>query len=148
MAAYGISLKTNGVWKCEISVPGTLYDDEFDVSFTGGGGTGARGYAIAVGGQIQSIVVTRCGSGYTSAPTVDLSAGGGTLGAATSILETGFLLRYGFCDFTESSDWDAINNEQHEVITGNIFCFTDPFNPDSVNITKWDGEQWVLIARN
>lgn len=50
------------------------------VGITGGGGSGATGYAVmsADGTQVVSIVITSPGSGYTSAPTVTLVGGGGT----------------------------------------------------------------------
>jgi hypothetical protein len=40
-----------------------------EVTFTGGGGSGAKGKAITSNGVIQSVVITHSGSGYTSAPT-------------------------------------------------------------------------------
>jgi hypothetical protein len=147
MAMNGVSLKTNGVWKCAIILGGTGYDDLFNVSFTGGGGSGASGYAIASGGVVTSIVMTKCGKGYTSAPIVDLSAGGGLLATATSTLGTGFLLRYGYCDFTTSGGWDGTNEEQHECVGGDLFCFNDPFYPASQNITQWNGSTWTEILR-
>jgi hypothetical protein len=47
-------------------------------TFSGGGGSGAAANAI-VGYPVQSIVVSNGGSGYTSAPTVSFSGGGGPI---------------------------------------------------------------------
>jgi hypothetical protein len=72
--------------------PGT-----YSLTFTGGGGSGAAGtITVAAGGTPQTPVVTNCGTGYTSAPTVGIGGSpGGTLptltatvGAATSQLFT------------------------------------------------------------
>jgi len=60
------------------------------VSFSGGGGSGAAGYAVAnSSGVITKIVVTNPGSGYTSAPTVSLTAAVGSGFAGTAVLGTG-----------------------------------------------------------
>lgn len=40
-----------------------------EVTFTGGGGSGAKGKAITSNGVVQSVVITHSGSGYTSTPT-------------------------------------------------------------------------------
>jgi hypothetical protein len=43
------------------------------LSFSGGGGTGAAGYANVSGGVVQSVTITNGGTNYTSAPTVSIS---------------------------------------------------------------------------
>jgi hypothetical protein len=43
------------------------------LTFSGGGGTGAAGYANISGGVVQSVTMTNNGSNYTSAPTVSIS---------------------------------------------------------------------------
>jgi hypothetical protein len=73
------------------------------LSFSGGGGTGARGFCIVAseggtGRTVTSVVLTSPGSGYTSPPTATLSTSGGpgpvfvvTLGTqsvATIVLDT------------------------------------------------------------
>ena len=53
-------------------VPGDNSDTmhlKVEVTFTGGGGSGAKGIATTSNGVIQSVVITHSGSGYTSAPT-------------------------------------------------------------------------------
>ena len=44
------------------------------LTFSGGGGSNAAGYANVVNGVITSVTVTNAGSGYTSAPTVSINA--------------------------------------------------------------------------
>ena len=60
------------------------------VTFSGGGGTGASGYAVASGGAVTAVVVTNRGRDYTSAPTVSFSSDSGGAGATgTAVLGTG-----------------------------------------------------------
>ena len=56
------------------------------VSFSGGGGSGAKAVAVVSGGTITAINVTDGGSGYTSAPTVAITADEGSGAAATATL--------------------------------------------------------------
>lgn len=60
------------------------------IAFTGGGGSGAAGYAVTNSSNvITAIVVTNRGRGYTSAPTVSItSTTGGASGAATAVLNS------------------------------------------------------------
>lgn len=54
------------------------------VGFSGGAGTGAAATANVVDGEITSYTVTAPGTGYTSAPTVAITGGGGTTGATAT----------------------------------------------------------------
>lgn len=66
--------------------PGTHYP----LTFTGGGGTGAAGYAIGGGTFVVSgFTITNGGAGYTSIPTVTVSGGGGTGTTATATVAAG-----------------------------------------------------------
>lgn len=83
----------SGVYSVTVTDPGAGYDSAPAVSFTGGGGTGAKAYAVMSGSAgaltIASIVVTDHGKGYTSAPTVVFTGGTPTVtfeGAATATL--------------------------------------------------------------
>jgi autotransporter-associated beta strand protein len=59
------------------------------VTFTGGNGTGATGYAVlTASGNLSGIVVTNPGTGYTSAPTVVLTGGGGSGWSGTAATAT------------------------------------------------------------
>lgn len=51
-------------------------DGTFPLTITGGGGTGATGQAVVVGGVVVSVQVTNPGTGYTTAPTVTLTGAG------------------------------------------------------------------------
>lgn len=42
------------------------------LTFSGGGGSGAAGYATISGGVVQSVTITNGGSGYTTAPSVSI----------------------------------------------------------------------------
>lgn len=62
----------------------------YPLTFTGGGGTGAAGYAVGGGTDIVSgFTITNGGSGYTSAPTVLIVGGGGTGASATATIAAG-----------------------------------------------------------
>ena len=53
-----------------------------------GGGVQAQGSAFIFNGQVVSVAVNEPGSGYTQAPLVTLSGGGGVGAAATAVLDT------------------------------------------------------------
>ena len=55
---------------------GSGYDSNAFVSFTGGGGSGAKGVAYVSSGKVTSILVTESGAGYLSAPKVLIHSGG------------------------------------------------------------------------
>lgn len=60
------------------------------VSFSGGGGSRAAGYAIASGGAVTGVVMTSRGVGYTSPPAVSFaSTTGGSGASGTAVLGTG-----------------------------------------------------------
>ena len=67
-----------------ITAGGSNYTSAPSVSFSGGGGTGADGYAVIESGQVVAVVLTSRGAGYTSAPAVAFSGGGGSGAAATA----------------------------------------------------------------
>lgn len=73
-------------WWARYRNEGFYVRDGVKVSFSGGGGTGAAGYAIVSGGAITKIVVTNAGRGYTAAPTVSITASSGSGGSATAVL--------------------------------------------------------------
>lgn len=61
-----------------------------EVAFTGGGGTGAAGFAVVNSDkQITKIVVTCPGVGYTSAPSGTVTGGGGSGATFTTTLRAG-----------------------------------------------------------
>jgi autotransporter-associated beta strand protein len=77
----------NGVSSVAVNSGGSGYLGAPAVTFSGGGGTGAAGYAVVSGGVVTGIVVTNPGTGYTSAPAITLTGGGGS-GAAIGTIST------------------------------------------------------------
>jgi hypothetical protein len=91
----------DGVQSVAVTNGGSGFTGAPVVSITGGGGTGATGYAVmdSTGTQVVSIVITNPGTGYTSAPTVTLVGGGGSgavLGTASlAAVTSGALTKIG-----------------------------------------------------
>jgi hypothetical protein len=66
---------------------GSGYSTAPNVSFSGGGGTGAAATAVLGPGAVGAINVTNGGSGYTKPPpNVNISGGGGSGAAASAVL--------------------------------------------------------------
>ena len=81
----------NGVSSVAVTSGGSGYLGAPAVTFSGGGGTGAAGYATVSGGVITGIVITNPGTGYTSAPTITLTGGGSsnaTIGTISTAANT------------------------------------------------------------
>jgi hypothetical protein len=66
-----------------VDAGGTGYTSAPTVSFSGGGGSGAKAVATVSGGAVTSVEFTQRGHGYTSAPSVSFSGGGGSGASAT-----------------------------------------------------------------
>lgn len=78
-----------GVASATITAEGTGYETGDAVIFSAPqlpGGVTATGTVVATGGFVITIVITESGSGYTSAPTVDLTGEGGGNATATAVL--------------------------------------------------------------
>ncbi|MBW8782406.1 MAG: autotransporter-associated beta strand repeat-containing protein [Verrucomicrobia bacterium] len=73
-----VAASGSGVSSVAITSGGSGYLGAPAITFSGGGGTGAAGYATVSGGVITGIVITNPGTGYTSAPTITLTGGGST----------------------------------------------------------------------
>lgn len=81
-AADGIS---NGVINTTALVAGAGgTNDQFDVAFTGGAGTGAAARFVVAGGVLTQITITNPGVGYTSAPAMSFAASAGLAGASAT----------------------------------------------------------------
>lgn len=65
---------------------GSGYTSAPDVTFDGGGGSGAAAMAMLVGDVVDHVMVTDGGVGYTSAPTVMFTGGGGSGAMADSMI--------------------------------------------------------------
>jgi fibronectin-binding autotransporter adhesin len=90
ISAVLLSPTGSGVSGLTVGSAGSGYIGAPILQFTGGGGTGATGYAEVdldptspTFGQITGVVMTNPGIGYTSTPTVTLLGGGGAGGAVT-----------------------------------------------------------------
>lgn len=78
-----------GLTAINVTQQGAGYNAVPVVSFTGGGGgTGAAGHAVVVGGKVTSIVIDNPGRGYTANPVVVLTGGTPTT-PATATATTG-----------------------------------------------------------
>jgi hypothetical protein len=80
-------LVSSGVYRVQVTTGGASYSTPPAVSLTGGGGTGAAAVAQMAGTVVSGVVITNAGSGYTSAPTVAITAAStatGTGAAATA----------------------------------------------------------------
>ncbi len=81
---YNNADSNDGIRSIEVTNGGSGYTENFAVTFSGGGGSGATAEAIVSGGTISKIVMRTPGTGYSSIPTLDLSAGSGSSGAGTA----------------------------------------------------------------
>jgi hypothetical protein len=70
-----------------ITVGGSGYTGNANVTIIGGGGSGANAYAVVANGNVTSIVVDSAGSGYITSPTITIGApsvpGGNVTATAT-----------------------------------------------------------------
>lgn len=71
------------VIKLTLNAEGLNYTSAPDVTFSGGGGTGATAVAQVKDGVLTSLTLTAGGTGYTSPPEISFSGGGGS-GATAS----------------------------------------------------------------
>lgn len=63
-------------------------------------------------------------------------------------IETGLLLRCGFCDFTTQSDFNPEIEMQHGDVPYSSHILNEiPPEPASANITHWNGEGWDEVPR-
>ena len=80
---------TPGVGSINITAGGSNYTTAPTVSFSGGGGTGAAGFATINGsGAVTGVTITNAGSGYTSTPNITFTGGEGSGATATASLTT------------------------------------------------------------
>jgi len=81
-----------GVTSVNVKTAGTGYTPgtHYTLTFTGGGGTGAAGYAVGGGTFVVSgFTLTNGGAGYTSTPNVTISGGAGTGATGTATIASG-----------------------------------------------------------
>ena len=82
-----VAITGGGTGATATAARGTGYSDAPTVTISGVG-TGATAQAFIKNGLLIAVVLTDPGYGYTSAPTVSFSGGGGTGGAATAAVVT------------------------------------------------------------
>ena len=88
---------TNSVASVTVSAGGSGYTSAPTVTFAApGAGVTATGTATVSGGAITAIAITNPGNGYASAPAITISGGGGTGGAASSVLATDWAYKNNF----------------------------------------------------
>ena len=139
------------------------------VSFSGGGGSGAIAYASLTNGVVTSITISVTGTGYTSAPTVTLTAPTAIVASTTTFWRMGLwnsangypscvifhqdrLCLAGCAQYP--SRIDASNSGDYEnfaptlidgsVIDSSAMAFT--LSSDTVNVVGWmASDEWGLI---
>lgn len=84
--------RSGQVVSISLTTGGSGYTAPPAVSFSGGGGAGAVGYAHMAGTQVESVVITHGGTGYTSSPTVTISGNA----SATASVYTGAVVPVSF----------------------------------------------------
>lgn len=83
---------TSNVASINITTGGVGYTSIPTVTFSGGGGTGAKAQAQVLNGAISKVIITAGGTGYTSPPQVSFSGGQGS-GASLGVAVDGGVVR-------------------------------------------------------
>lgn len=60
---------------------------------------------------------------------------------------TGYLLKYGYCDFENDGSFDPNTQEQIPNCPIPAYCLIDPIYPDSTYITVWENGEWGETLR-
>lgn len=97
------------------------------LTFTGGGGTGAAGYATVVGGVIVSTTITAGGTGYTTAPSVALSVTGPTVAAGGRLFSFGFYENTGEYTY-ENPDTETCSTKYSHSMVGQFLNISQGLN--------------------
>lgn len=95
--------------------------------FTGGGGTGAAGYATVVGGVVVSTTITAGGTGYTTAPTATLSASGATVIGGAKMYPFNFMVNTGEYTFDNPASETCSVKFSHSLV-GTAINITQALN--------------------
>jgi hypothetical protein len=128
VAPFGPASITNG---------GAGYTSAPDITFVGGGGTGAAATATVSGGVVTGITLTNGGTGYTFAPTLVFSGGGGTGAAASTTLDDSNLAVYRLVNDGYSIDG--------QVVQGTQTFFTSTLTRDVTVIWRWKLQFAVFV---
>ena len=141
------------------------------VTFAGGGGSGAVGYANLTNGVVTSVTISVTGSGYTSAPSVSFTTPAGIVPSSTTFWRLGLYNSTdgypttvifhqdrliwggapnspGRLDGSNSGDYEnyAPTNLDGTVVDSNAISYT--LNAGQVNAIQWLGsdEQGLLVG--
>lgn len=129
-----------GLQSVTITNPGYGYTSTPTVTVVGDG-EGAVAVATIVNGKLSKIEVTNPGVGYTTAA-IQITGGGGLLGAASAVLEGRYgqirISYYKTDEISSQSTKVVINRNRNNGITGTIDYFSgkiyiDNFYPTAVN---------------
>jgi hypothetical protein len=69
-----------------------------------------------------------------------------TMNGVVNII-SGLLLRCGYCDFVQDSSFDPETEAQHSDVPYPRYLANDPYEPDSPNVTHWNGNGWDEVPR-
>lgn len=88
----GLTLVSGGTGYGAGNLP-SPFSGKVALSFSGGSGSGAAGFAEVVGGVVAAVRLTNTGTGYTSAPAVSIPGGSGASITALIQLQTATLTK-------------------------------------------------------
>ena len=120
---------TNSVASATVSAGGSGYSSAPTVAFAAPGtGITATGTATVSGGAVTAIVITNPGNGYTIAPAITLSGGGGSGATATAVLAADWTYKDNFNSAPLTSTNVALvggsNDQMHIIVIDEDGLFT------------------------
>ena len=128
-ATCSINTNTNGVYQVTIIDNGNGYATLPNVSFTSGGGSGASAISVLEGQTVDSILISSGGSGYSSAPTVNIAQPNSSTGIGTFIYNE-VIVGSSSGATAYVREWDADTNQlkisinSGQFITGEVIVGT------------------------
>ena len=128
-ATCSINTDTNGVYQVTIIDNGNGYATLPNVSFTSGGGSGASAISVLEGQTVDSILISSGGSGYSSAPTVNIAQPNSSTGIGTFIYNE-VIVGSSSGATAYVREWDADTNQlkisinSGQFITGEVIVGT------------------------
>ncbi len=145
------TLSGGSVSDVEVTAGGTGYTTAPNVTFSGGGGTGATAHAVIANGAVTGIVIDNAGSGYTMPPTITIAPPNASLATAT-IGNTPLHLTPGVsADFTFGVDLSPIGRGWTMTTTSSLSSLnagagvrTDGTTAPDFQITLSDGSTFSV----
>lgn len=118
------------------------------VSFSGGGGSGAAGYAVVSGGVITKIVIINGGTGYTGVPTVSVTAPAGSGFAGTAVVAAAGAFAPGsVTSVTVTNGGSGYSTKLTRAVDGNKQPFNRPILLKADGSQEFDASAAVWIER-